>query len=1035
MDTSESILLSGSDWRIRQDENGRLDWVKGCVPATVPGNIQGDLQDACLLKPLDYGLGDDKLFSVCLTGWWYEKEFDLPAGKESCRKTLVFDGIDYSGDVYVNGERVGRAEGQFVRHFFDVTPFVRTGKNTLAVHIDPMPEELSDWLRLSDGKQSGEGTPYHFVLANDRIRQVLKGLKSPATCSYDWGTNIYALGIWKDVHLEFTDTARIDWMQIKPRLCGGFDAGSVSVTLETDSLSEIEAELCVTVEGPGAPLSVAKPVVVPKGKGEVSLSLSVDSPALWWPNGYGEQPLYTVTAVLKKDGRPLAQKKDRMGFRSVEWEMTEGAPESFPDKFGLVINGKRVRTMGSCLTSTELLPGRIGGRARHFAEMAKACNMTALRQHGGQVIFPEEMYRACDELGMLLLVDFPLGNCIPENDPALLKNLDATIASIVKQLRNHPSIVEWSGGNELNTTFVPDADRTGLETIRAAAAREDDTRVFRDTCPIKGSRHAPWDYIPSRHYEYYNSDLKDNFGDCPMMRYGEFGCQTPANIEVWLRDIPAASRWPLNPEDPVLIRKNVFYAVFSPEYWLLPRITEEVFGPLSDLEMTIYGGQYLAAEGIRYAMDAQRAMGRRLGGFTSWDYNEPWPNGAGSFLVDYDGCPVMMYYYAKQALEPIALSLKYDSLYYKFFRDSFAELRLVSDAPERVTGLRCEWVCRDRLGRAYQSGSCQADIDPLEVKTLGSIRINPPENMAYGPVLVELCLRSADGGILAERLYLFGAEGVNAPLRSLLKPEDTTTYEWGVPYALTGMAGGRLSRAQLRVEAVSFGQEDGWETLCADIANDSDMTALLVELSPVLAYRNDLIIENNFIHIPPRQTRRIKVRAKAGAGLSLAQTGWRVRCRNAGNVEIEPDKTVLFAVGRLDKTCREFSRDTTLREAKAEGRMLSPERVFHLLEDEQRFVFDIASPVDATVRICAADRSSDGAQGVVSVNGTDIPFCAGAGLGAQKTDPEQLAYPKTQELFVPASAFAPGENTVCIKMERGWLTWDALQIVAAKSGK
>ena len=125
-------------------------------------------------------------------------------------------------------------------------------------------------------------------------------------------------------------------------------------------------------------------------------------------------------------------------------------------------------------------------------------------------------------------------------------------------------------------------------------------------------------------------------------------------------------------------------AVFDTDYWLRPSVIERFFGQLDDLEMTIKGGQYLAGEGIRYAIDALRARGKKIGGFTSWDYNEPWPNGAGSFVIDYDGRPVMMYRFMQEALEPIALQLRYDSIFYSAFEDNYAVLRIVGDVPQQV---------------------------------------------------------------------------------------------------------------------------------------------------------------------------------------------------------------------------------------------------------------------------------------------------------------------------------------------------------------
>lgn len=1024
----KTMVLNGKDWEIRPSGVGKkLPWISGWVPATVPGNIQGDLQDDCLLYPLNYGMGDSRLMDVCLSGWQYRKDFEAhPAAGEHV--TLELCGVDYSGTVALNGIEVGRTEGQFNRFLLDVTEAVRDGKNELVITIDPMPEELEEWLRLSDGKLSGENTEHHFVKANDKIRQCLKGLKSPAVCSYDWAYNLYTLGVWKDVRLRFTGEARIDWIQLQGELNDDCTQAQAKVFLETDSVRALRAKMRVTVTGPTGTVSGEETVDVPAGQGKVGMSVAISHPALWWPNGYGDQPLYTVKAELVDGETVLDSAEDRIGFRRIDWELTEGAPADFESKFGLLVNGKRIRTLGSCIVTPNLMGGRVTDEhGRHYIEMAKACHMTALRQHGGQIIFPESMYRACDELGILVLLDFPIGNCVPENEPVFLKNLEDTIANIVKQLRNHASIAEWSGGNELNVYFDKTSDRTGLERERRAANREDPTRVFRDTCPIAGSRHAPWDYIPDLHYGYWNSDLKDNFALYPVMRYGEFGCQTPANLEVWLRDIPAEDRWPLDVDDPVLVRKNVFNAAFRPEYWLLPEVISGIFGHLDDLEMTVWGGQYLGGEGLRYAMDALRATGRRLGGFSSWDYNEPWPNGAGSFLVDNDGCPVMMYYFARQALSPLALSLRYDGICFDFFKDSFATLRLVSDLPEAARGLTWSYVCRDRLGRVYASESGKADIDPLEVKELTTFRLNPPENMNYGPILTELYLRDADGNIVAERVYVFGSKGVKAPLRSLVKPEQTTAYEWGVPYALTGVAGGRLSDAALRVVDCTYENEGDGEKLTVTLENTGDMTALFPEIRPLLKYRTDLFIENQFSFVPPHEKRTLIVRARKSAALSLAQTGWQIHCCNAETLTLEPRGDVLAYMGCENATSREYADHVSTNSA-AGRRCADAAGVSRLVDDRFTLYFDGATPNGALLRLCMADVSGH-MEAVVSVNGREFPLPPMQGLGVQKVSPGHLAFPRTATVEIPAGLLRDADNTMEIRVREGWFTWDALQIL------
>ena len=168
------------------------------------------------------------------------------------------------------------------------------------------------------------------------------------------------------------------------------------------------------------------------------------------------------------------------------------------------------------------------------------------------------------------------------------------------------------------------------------------------------------------------------------MRLSEFGTNSPANLEVWRREIPPSSQWPLTDyEDPVVgAQERVLGARRSNRTGCTRKSTSASSGRREDLEQIVRGGQFLGAEGLRYAMDALRRKGAALGGgFMSWDYNEPWPNGAGSYMVDYDGRPLMNYDFVKQALAPVSLSLQYDSLLYDPAVGVKAELWITSDAP------------------------------------------------------------------------------------------------------------------------------------------------------------------------------------------------------------------------------------------------------------------------------------------------------------------------------------------------------------------
>ena len=274
-----------------------------------PGNVQADLEKARQLLPLWYGMGDPKLMDVCLTGWWYKKSFYFEGDCEA-RQTIRVDGVDYAAELYMNSTHVKHIEGMFIRYSVDVTGLIRQGENELLMYIHPMPEKLLPWLQNSDGRQSGVDTEYHFVQANNQIRQTLKGLKSPANCSYDWGTNIYTLGIWKDVFLETTGCVRVSYLHASTEFAENGTA-IVKVCLETDSTEKTDVLVRWRITGPDMQTWLfSSNSTLQEGVACVSAEIEISNPQLWWPAGHGEQPLYRLeAAVFDPDSKLLCAKK------------------------------------------------------------------------------------------------------------------------------------------------------------------------------------------------------------------------------------------------------------------------------------------------------------------------------------------------------------------------------------------------------------------------------------------------------------------------------------------------------------------------------------------------------------------------------------------------------------------------------------------------------------------------------------------------------------------------------------------------------
>lgn len=1042
--------LSGSDWYIHADPDSKGEaegWhsadlpAPGWIPAHVPGNIQADLEAAHELKPLWYGAGDPRLADAAQSDWWYRRDFEAPAAWAGRRLQLVFDGVDFACDVWLNGNQLGAHAGMFRRFSFDVAGIIKPGeKNQLAVRIERIPPELAHILKASDGAMSGGGENYpqewgpdFFVTGINQTRQRLKDLKSPTNFGWDWGVNVYTLGIWQDLRLEASGDARIDWLGVQTELSGDLRRATVKVKLEIDSARALDALAAIRIHGHGEAQESRITAALSRGVAELETTFELAEPALWWPNGHGDQPLYTLAARLldAESGELLDQRATRFGLRDIRWEQVKGAPADFINPYQLVINGRPLRMIGSNILPPDLLFGRLDERGPRLIELAAAAGMNTLRVWGGGVFPSEAMLDLADERGIMLSQEFPMSSCRPETDAVFLGNLERTVRQLVKRYRNHACIIEWTGGNEM--WWYQGDDHAALHLLERIVA-EEDSRLFRATCPIQGARHSPWHYDPQTHYAHYDDDeLMDTGwrrGEQKMMRYGEFGCHSIAHLEVWQREIPPSIQWPAYDEDnPILIRKNVVQAVFTKEHWLMKSILNSLFGSVETLEALVKAGQYLGAHGLRYAVDALRRRGKRIGGITTWVFNEPWPNGGGPYLVDYDGRPLMIYDFQKQALAPVSLSLKQESNLYDPALGLDVELWLASDAPAPASDLRWRWLLRNIDGKALAHDQGRASIAPIEARRLGAIQSGPLAKDAGNLLFVELQLFSNADELLAERLHIFGSAASPAPLAGLIGEDDDSP-------AQTGLA----------AVAHSHRREGERESLQIDVTNSGDMTALFCEPHPLLAYRTDIDIHNNYAFIPPGETRAIAISAPADSpeGLSLAQTGWRISCWNADDVVIAPSDDLLFSIGRRDAMTREFAgyddlaSIADLDEVLIEGVRPAPAALPLLMRPERRLRFRFAAPPGwerrARLRLHTADQAQDNAPRIeVIVNGRRFKAALKTGLGIQRSDPAHLAFPQSAILDLPDGTLVEGPNSFDLRLANdSWFTWDAIDLI--KSG-
>ncbi|MCQ2447221.1 MAG: hypothetical protein MJ141_10080, partial [Clostridia bacterium] len=288
------MLLNG-EWllTIRKTDGSEIE-----IPGKVPGSVHTDLQRAGLMGDLFWRKNAGEGFWVEDTDVTYKKTF-VPDEAEK-DPFLTFEGLDTYAEVFLNGKKLGESDDMFVSHTFSVEGILRKGENTLEVAFRSPVREVEGL-----PKRSGAFTTER--LYTRRIQ---------CTYGWDWVARFVTMGIWKDVRLEAKKPDRLAHLYITTDSLNAY-AAEVGIKADFEGLTgEGFAEFAIS--GPeGKVIWSKKRRLLSEEKGAESVTLRekvfIPSPHLWYPAGYGDQPLYTLT--VKAAGE---EKKQTFGIRTVE---------------------------------------------------------------------------------------------------------------------------------------------------------------------------------------------------------------------------------------------------------------------------------------------------------------------------------------------------------------------------------------------------------------------------------------------------------------------------------------------------------------------------------------------------------------------------------------------------------------------------------------------------------------------------------------------------------------------------------------------
>ncbi|MET8473113.1 sugar-binding domain-containing protein [Streptomyces sp. NPDC006422] len=609
---------------------GRPDGEPGWFPARVPGSVLDDLRAGGQIP--DPYVGTDSLLTewVPQRAWLHRRTLELPRLASGERALLRFEGVDHEATVLVDGHELAHHEGMFVPFEVDVSAYADGGPHVLAVVVHPAPP----------------GEPQ--VGRTDRVRTH----KTRMNYGWDFCPRLVHQGIWKPVRLEIAGPVRL-----KDAVVGADGSGSVQVDAEVEAAEPGTLE--VTVHAPDGALVAERHVPFGAGNGTVVAEAVVPQPELWWPNGHGDRPLYTVT-VRASGGEPVVR---TVGFRTVRLVPNPEAPaDALP--YTVEVNGRRVYAKGWNWVPQDALHGvPRPERLAHLLNLAADAHVTLLRVWGGGLIETEEFYSLCDRLGLLVWQEFSLSSSgidsVPATDDAYLDLMEREARTIVPALRHHPALALWGPGNELHdtATATPLDEKSSPVVGRLARVVAE---LDPDRCWLPGSPsgrdflntrenierapdgqhdvHGPWEHQGlGAHQELYDAGTS--------LLHSEFGVEGMANRRTWDAVVPAEAQWPTDRSNPVMEHLGA--------WWNNAPLVQRTFGGrLDSVDRMRRASQQLQYDGLRYAVEANLRRAPRSSGAVPWQFNEPFPNAWCTAAVDHRGDPKPAYHGVRRAYRP-----------------------------------------------------------------------------------------------------------------------------------------------------------------------------------------------------------------------------------------------------------------------------------------------------------------------------------------------------------------------------------------------
>ncbi len=634
---AQEKIMSLENWRFKLDLPKGHHLPSPEYDAQVPGVVHLDLMRNNLAPDFYAGLNEHSDLAKRLESenWVYSTSFEISETDLSNSKIdLVFEGIDTYAHVYLNDSLILEADNMFRDYTLSIKNLVKRGANKLRVHFTtPLNKHESDVMRAPYQLPSGNETGDVQVSAYTR--------KAAYQFGWDWGPRFVTCGIWRPCYIRMWNDFKIT----------NFYSQTISVVNNLATLFfqfDLESDSTyldpVVVEMMGLEFQI----YVKEGKNEVKFYHQIENPKLWYPNGYGDQPIYSSNLFLRNSNtfEKIQTAKVNFAIRTIE---LVNEKDSIGTSFYFKVNGQPIFMKGANYIPQDLfLPRVTHEKTEQLLELVQQANMNMIRVWGGGIYESDFFYTQCDLRGILVWQDFMFANSMYPATKEFHENVAAEIEDNVKRLRNHPCIALWCGNNEIEVAWHNWGwqKQFGYSLQDSTEIWENYKSIFHKLIPDKLKQVDPSRaYIPSSPQS--NWGKPENFNHGAMHYWGVWHGKEPIEsfknnvgrfmVEYGFQSYPSVYLIHQYLDFDSSNFNSAQFKNLQKSYignGLIQKEIEAYFGRVTNFKNWLEASQFVQSQALKTAIISHRLRAPHCMGTLFWQLNDCWP-GASWSVLDY----------------------------------------------------------------------------------------------------------------------------------------------------------------------------------------------------------------------------------------------------------------------------------------------------------------------------------------------------------------------------------------------------------------